>query len=114
MKKVFNNSLLGHFLTAVGSFIILLFCFQTYQANSTPIKSNKKNFPIKRPLNLFNLEESVDTIFNLVQKVGAKPVANIRKTRLNKNEKLSKAKVSIKSEKQDFLRQTNAGKFQST
>ena len=46
---------------------------------------------MKRPLNLFNLEESADTIFNLVQKVGAKPVANIKKTRLNKNENLSTA-----------------------
>ena len=91
MKKVFNNILLGHFLAVLGSFIILLSCFQTDQAYSTPIKGNKKNFPIKRPLNLFNLEESADTIFNLVQKVGAKPVANIKKTRLNKNENLSTA-----------------------
>ena len=91
MKKVFNNILLGHFLAVIGSFIILLFCFQTNQAHSTPIKGNTENFPMKRPLNLFNLEESADTIFNLVQKVGAKPVANIKKTRLNKNENLSSA-----------------------
>ena len=32
MKKVFNNILLGHFLAVIGSFIILLFCFQTDQA----------------------------------------------------------------------------------
>ena len=76
--------LLGRFLAVIGSFIILLFCFQTDQVYSTPIKNNTKNFPIKRPLNLFNLEESADTIFNLVQKIGAKPVANIKKTRLKK------------------------------
>ena len=91
MKKVFNNKLLGRFLAVIGSFIILLFCFQTDQVYSTPIKNNTKNFPMKRPLNLFNLEESADTIFNLVQKVGAKPVANIKKTRLKKNENLSSA-----------------------
>ena len=84
MKKVFNNILLGRFLAVIGLFIILLFCFQTDQAYSSPIKNNTKNFPMKRPLNLFNLEESADTIFNLVQKVGAKPVANIQKTRLKK------------------------------
>ena len=81
MKKVFKNILLDHFLPVIGSFIILLFCFQTDQAYSTPIKSYEKNIPIKRPLNLYNLEESADTIFNLVQKVGAKPVANIKKTK---------------------------------
>ena len=91
MKKVFNYILLQPFLLLIGSFIGLLFYIYTNHANSTPIKSNAKSIPIKRPLNLFNLEESADTIFNLVQKVGAKPVANIKKTRLQKNENLSSA-----------------------
>ena len=98
MKKVFNYILLGRFLTLIGSFIVLLFYIYTNEANSTPIKSNAKSIPIKRPLNLFNLEESVDTIFNLVQKVGAKPVANIKKTRLQKNENLSSALKRINFE----------------
>ena len=84
MKKVFNNILLEHFLAVLGTFIMLVFCFHTNQANSTQKNNNEKYFPIKRPLNLFNLEESADTIFNLVQKVGAKPVTNIQKTRLKK------------------------------
>ena len=84
MKKVFKNILLDHFLTVLGSFIILLFSFDVNDAYSTQIKNNTKNIPIKRPLNLFNLEESADTIFNLVQKIGAKPVANIKKTKLKK------------------------------
>ncbi len=98
MKKVFNNILLGRFLSVLGSFIILLFCFQTDEVYSTPIKNDTKNFPVKRPLNLFNLEESADTIFNLVQKVGAKPIANIKKTRLHKNENLSSALKRINFE----------------
>jgi murein DD-endopeptidase MepM/ murein hydrolase activator NlpD len=98
MKKVFNNMLLGHFLPVLGSFIILLSHFYNNIANSTPIKSNAQNIPIKRPLNLFNLEESADTIFNLVQKVGAKSVANIQKTRLKKNENLSSALKRINFE----------------
>ena len=89
MKKVFKNILLGHFLIVIGSFIILLISFDANDANSTPINNNTKNIPVKRPLNLFNLEESADTIFNLVQKIGAKPVVNIKKTRLKKNENLS-------------------------
>ena len=71
MKKVFKNILLGNFLPVIGSFIILLFSFDINEANSTQIKNNTKNIPVKRPLNLFNLEESADTIFNLVQKIGA-------------------------------------------
>ena len=98
MKKLFNYRLLWHFLPLIGSFIVLLFYTCTNQANSTSIKSNAKSIPIKRPLNLFNLEESADTIFNLVQKVGAKPVANIKKTRLQKNENLSSALKRINFE----------------
>ena len=98
MKKVFNNNLLEHFLTAVGSFIVLLFCFYTNNAYSTQIKSNETNIPINRPLKLFDLQESADSIFNLVQKVGAKPVANIKKTRLKKNENLSSALKRVKFE----------------
>ena len=91
MKKVFKISLLSRFLLILGPFIILFLCLEINQANSTQIKSNAKNIPIKRPLNLFNLEESADTIFNLVQKVGAKPVTNIQITKLKKNENLSSA-----------------------
>ena len=108
MKKVFNNSLLQHFLTIVGSIIVFLFCLQTNNVYSTQIKSNEKNFPIKRPLKLFNLEESADTIFNLVQKVGAKPVANIQKTRLKKNETLSSALIRINFQNYDINKIVNS------
>ena len=98
MKKVFKNILLDHFLLVLVSFVILLFSFDINYANSTQIKNNTKDIPVKRPLNLFNLEESADTIFNLVQKIGAKPVANIKKTRLKKNENLSTALKRINFE----------------
>ena len=91
MKKVFNNSLLAQFLTVIGLLFLLLFCFYTNKTYSTPIKNNLENLPSKRPSNLLNLDESIDTIFNLVQKVGAKPVVNTQKTRLKKNETLSSA-----------------------
>jgi murein DD-endopeptidase MepM/ murein hydrolase activator NlpD len=98
MKKVFNNMLLGRFLTVLGTFIILVFCFHTNMSNSTPINSNRQTIPIKRPSKLFNLEESADSIYNLVQKVGAKPIASIQKTSLKKNENLSSALKRINFE----------------
>ena len=91
MKKVFKINLLSRFLLILGPFIILFLCIQINQANSTQIKSNASNIPVKRPLNLFNLEESAGTIFNLVQKIGAKPITNIQITKLKKNENLSSA-----------------------
>ena len=108
MKKTFKNILLKHFLTVLGSFIILLFCFLTNKVNSTSIKNNEKNFPIERPLNLFNLEESAGTIFNLVQKVGGKPIANIQKTRLKKNEYLSSLLKRINFEPNHIIKIINS------
>ncbi len=108
MKKAFKYILLKHFLTVLGSFTILLFCFLTNKVNSTSIKNNEKNFPIERPLNLFNLEESADTIFNLVQKVGGKPVANIQKTRLKKNENLSSLLKRINFEPNHIIKIINS------
>ena len=108
MKKTFKNILLKHFLTVLGSFIILLFCFLTNKDNSTSIKNNEKNFPVERPLNLFNLEESAGTIFNLVQKVGGKPIANIQKTRLKKNEYLSSLLKRINFEPNHIIKIINS------
>ena len=91
MKKVFKISLLSRFLLVLGLKITLFLCVQINHAYSTQIKKSANNIPIKRPLNLFKFEESADTIFNLVQKVGAKPVTNIQTTKLKKNENLSLA-----------------------
>ena len=98
MKKVFNYILLGRFLPVIGSLMILIFIFDINDANSSRIKNNTTNIPVKRPSNLLNLQESADTIFNLVQKIGAKPVVNIKKTRLKKNENLSTALKRINFE----------------
>ena len=100
MKKVFKISLLSRFLLVLGLFITFFLCVQINHAYSTQIKNSANNIPIKRPLNLFKFEESADTIFNLVQKVGAKSVTNIQTTKLKKNENLSSA-----------LRRINFGNF---
>ncbi len=91
MKKVFNIRLLHYFLAILGLFSILLFSFYSNEANSKPIKNHSNYIPIKRPSNLFNFEESADTIFNLTQKIGAMPVVNIKKTKLKKDENLGTA-----------------------
>ena len=91
MKKVFKIRLLYQILTVLGVFFLLMISLQTHNAESSPLEINKESFPIKRPVNLFNLEESADTIFNLVQKVGAKPTTTIKKTKLKKNENLGAA-----------------------
>ena len=91
MKKVFKIKLLHYFLAILGLISVLSSYFYTNNANSTPIKSNSINIPIKRPPNLLNIEESADTIFNLTQKVGAMPVVNIKQTKLKKGENLGTA-----------------------
>ena len=91
MKKVFKIKLLHYFLAILGLISILSSYFYTNNANSTSIKNNSINIPIKRPPNLFNIEESADTIFNLTQKVGAMPVVNIKQTKLKKGENLGTA-----------------------
>ena len=108
MKKVFNNRLLGHFLAVVGLFCLYIFFINVNNALSSSFKSQQQITPTKRPINLFNLEESADTIFNLVQKIGAKPVANIQKTRLKKNETLSSALKRINFESYHISKITNA------
>ncbi len=96
MKKVFKINLLPNFLTVLGLFFILFFFSAISNADSSPFKNKIEDKPIKRPANLFNLEESADTIFNLIQKVGAKPTASVNKTKLKQNENLSSALKRIK------------------
>ena len=84
MKKVFNISLLAQFLPVMGLLVLSILIFLSFNANSSSLKIKEEVVPTKRPVNLLSLEESADTIFNLVQKVGAKPVTNIQKTKLKK------------------------------
>ena len=89
MKKVFKIRLLADFLAVIGLVIFFTFNFEIYNASSSTLKNKLEDKPIKRPINLFNLEESADTIFNMVQKVGAKAIAEVKKTKLKRNETLS-------------------------
>ncbi len=99
MKKVFNIRLLAEFLTILGLINLFLIYFATSNVSSSTLQNKLETLPLKRPVNLFNLEESIDTIFNKVQKVGAKPITEVKKTKLNKNENLSSALKRINFKK---------------
>ena len=88
MKKTFKISALYHILITLGLCSPLYIFFSINNAFSSTKKVEKHEIPIKRPLNLVKLEESADTVSNMVQKVGAIPVVTIRKTTLKANETL--------------------------
>ena len=91
MKKVFKINPLYHILISlVLQFPLYIFLGMNIAFSSTQ-KAYKGDLPIKRPLNLLKLEESADTVSNMVQKVGAIPVVNVKKTSLRVNETLSSA-----------------------
>ncbi len=108
MKKVFNIKLLAEFLTVLVLINLFLLNFATSNASSSNLKNKLETIPLKRPANLFSLKESVDTIFNKVQKVGAKPIAEVKKTKLYKNENLSSALKRINFKKIEIRKIINS------
>ena len=93
MKKVLKINRLYCFLP-----LLLLVIFSPIDismmklkvAFSSPVNFVNKIKPVQRPANLLNYEESVNTILNLVKQKGGKPVGDLKKTHLKKNETLSK------------------------
>ena len=91
MKKTFIIRLLCKFLTILGLFNVFIIFLVNNYALASSLKSKDHNIPIKRPANILNLEESSNTIANLIQKIGGKPTLEVKKTKLKKNETLSSA-----------------------
>ena len=91
MKKSFKIKHLYNILITLVLCLTLCFSLIMNSAFSSSLKSNKDDLPFKRPLNLNKLEESTDTIPNIVQKVGAMPVVTDKETYLKANETLSAA-----------------------
>ena len=92
MKKPFKISCLEGFLlfTILFSTSFLdVTSMKTKLAFSSSLISNKKIFPLKRPINLTRTQESVNTILNMIKKEGGKAVGDIKSTVLKKNETLS-------------------------
>ena len=99
MKKVFKISCLDCFLIALvllSSYFLDIISISPKSAFSSNFNSNNIIFPVNRPSNVFLQEESVDTIFNMIHKVGGSPIGDVYKTKLLKNESLYEALKRIK------------------
>ncbi len=102
MKKVFNNSALHKYLIILILFALPSFFLSVKIAVASSIQVDQNNMPLKRPVNLPNIEESSDTIHNMTQKIGAKLTADIKKTKLKTNENLSSALSRVKFSSKDI------------
>lgn len=107
MKKLFKINALYSFLVilyiSIFSFIGILI-INTKIAFSYSTSSSQKTFPKERPHNLKKLEESVNTIFNMVHKEGGKTVGNIKQTKLMKNETLHNMLLRINFDNDNIIK----------
>ncbi|MDB9869889.1 peptidoglycan DD-metalloendopeptidase family protein [Alphaproteobacteria bacterium] len=107
MNKLFKINALCSFLVivyiSIFSFIGILL-INTKIAFSYSTSSSLIIFPTKRPSNLQNLEESVNTIFNMVHKEGGKAVSNIKQTKLMKNETLHTMLLRINFDSDNIIK----------
>jgi murein DD-endopeptidase MepM/ murein hydrolase activator NlpD len=102
MKKVFNNNALHKYLIVFVLFALPNFYLSLKIAVASSIQFDQNNMPLKRPVNLANIEESSDTIHNMTQKIGGKLTADIKKTKLKEKENLSSALSRIKFSSKDI------------
>ena len=102
MKKVFNNNALYKYLIVFVLSALPSFYLSVKIAVASSIQVDQNNMPLKRPVNLASIEESSDTIHNMTQKIGAKLTADIKKTKLKKNENLSSALSRVKFSSKDI------------
>ena len=116
MEKVFKINVLYKFLILIVLLITPFNFLNINYAFSKSYKDSNQNIPTKRPLNYLNLEESADTILNMIQKVGGKPTVNAKKTTLMKNETLSSALYRTKFDNHsinkiiNYMKRLNNGK----
>ena len=107
MKKVLKINRLYCFLPLLLLVIFSPIDISTMKlkvAFSSPVNFVNKIKPIQRPANLLNYEESVNTILNLVKQKGGKPVGDLKKTHLKKNETLSKMLYRLDFNNNDIIK----------
>lgn len=107
MKKVLKINCLYCFLTLLLLVIFSPIDISTMKlkvAFSSPVNFVNKIKPVQRPANLLNYEESVNTILNLVKQKGGKPVGDLKKTYLKKNETLSKMLYRLDFNNNDIIK----------
>ena len=102
MKKVL---IISNFQKILSVFILCMlpsFYFNIKISSASSIHIEQNIIPLKRPINLTSLEESSDTIYNMIQKVGAKLPADVKKTMLRERENLAMALARVKFEPKDI------------
>ena len=107
MKKVHKINRLYCFLPLLLLVIFSPIDISTMKlkvAFSSPVNFMNKIKPVQRPANLLNYEESVNTILNLVKQKGGKPVGDLKKTHLKKNETLSKMLYRLDFNNNDIIK----------
>ena len=107
MKKVLKINRLYCFLPLLLLVIFNPINISTMKlkvAFSSPVNFVNKIKPVQRPANLLNYEESVNTILNLVKQKGGKPVGDLKKTHLKKNETLSKMLYRLDFNNNDIIK----------
>ena len=102
MKKVLIISNLQKILSVFILCMLPSFYLSIKISSASSIYIEQNIIPLKRPINLTNLEESSDTIYNMVQKVGAKLPADVKKTMLRERENLAMALARVKFEPKDI------------
>ena len=91
MIKPFKINYLDHFLVILvlwSTSFLTFTCMKTKLAFSSNFIASENSVPLKRPINLFKSQESVNTILNTIRKKGGKAVGDIKSTILQKNETL--------------------------
>ena len=107
MKKVLKINRLYCFLPLLLLVIFSPIDISTMKlkiAFSSPVNFVNKIKPVQRPANLLNYEESVNTILNLVKQKGGKPLGDLKKTHLKKNETFSKMLYRLDFNNNDIIK----------
>lgn len=102
MKKVLIISNLQKILSVFVLCMLPSFYLSIKISSASSIQIEQNIIPLKRPVNLTNLEESSDTIYNMIQKVGAKLPADVKKTMLRERENLVMALARVKFKPKDI------------
>ena len=102
MKKVLIISNLQKILSVFILCMLPSFYLSIKISSASSIHIEQNIIPLKRPVNLTNLEESSDTIYNMIQKVGAKLPADVKKTMLRERENLVMALARVKFKPKDI------------
>ena len=102
MKKVLIISNLQKILSVFILCMLPSFYLSIKISSASSIHIEQNIIPLKRPINLTNLEESSDTIYNMIQKVGAKLPADVKKTMLRERENLVMALARVKFKPKDI------------